>query len=168
MDHNSLINRKTFEVCKYAEDCSDYFICDKEIASIVSLLNKKGYETYSSCSGHYKIEFFEWFDEDICNIQEYQNNPRIIIKEIRDNSFDYWSEVEHTGIYILFTKKIIFDFLPEGFTVDICNDRTCISCRIEFYDDFGVRKKREIVEDEISEKCNILMDWVVKLPYRER
>ena len=31
MDHNSIIDRKTFEVCKDAEDHKDVFICDKEI-----------------------------------------------------------------------------------------------------------------------------------------
>ena len=74
MDHNSLINKKTYEICKHAEDNNDYFICDKVIAPAISLLNKKGYTTYASCSGHYKIEFYEWFDEDIKNLK----NSKII------------------------------------------------------------------------------------------
>lgn len=59
------------------------FVCDKMIAPAVALLNKKGYKTFASCSGHYKIEFYEYFDEDIKNLEEYQNNERIIIKKIK-------------------------------------------------------------------------------------
>ena len=167
MDHNSLINRKTYEICKHEEDCKDYFICDKEIAPVISLLNKKGYITYASCSGHYKIEFYEWFDEDIKNLKEYQNNPRIIIKNIKEKTFDYWSEVENTGVYILFKEQYKFDCIPEKFIEEISNNRTCISSKIEFYDESG-KKSRKTIEKEIQEKCKILENWVEKLPNKER
>ena len=164
MDHNSIINRNTFDICKHAEDHKDVFICDKEIAPAISLLNKKGYETYASCSGHYKIEFYEWFDEDINKLDEYKNNPRIIIKNIKENSFDYWSEVDKTHIYVLFKKQYNFNELPDGFIEEISNDRTSLSCEINFYNETGNKKKRNIVEKEIKEKCNILKKWVEKLP----
>lgn len=164
MDHNSIIDRNTFDICKHAEDHKDVFICDKEIAEAISLLNKKGYVTYASCSGHYKIEFYEWFDEDINKLDEYKNNPRIIIKNIKENSFDYWSEVDKTGIYVLFKKQYNFKNLPENFIETISNDRTCISSLIEYYDEFGKRKRKDIVEKEIQEKCNILKKWVEQLP----
>ena len=82
MDKNSIIDKETFEVYTYAEDHPKVFVCDKMIAPAVALLNKKGYKTFASCSGHYKIEFYEYFDEDIKNLEEYQNNERIIIKKI--------------------------------------------------------------------------------------
>lgn len=53
MDKNSIIDRKSFNVCTHAEDHPEVFICDKAIAPVVALLNKKGYKTFSSCSGHY-------------------------------------------------------------------------------------------------------------------
>ena len=81
MDKNSIIDKETFEVYTYAEDHPKVFVCDKMIAPAVALLNKKGYKTFASCSGHYKIEFYEYFDEDIKNLEEYQNNERIIIKK---------------------------------------------------------------------------------------
>ena len=168
MDHNSIIDKTTFDICKHAEDHKDVFICDKEIAPAISLLNKKGYETYASCSGHYKIEFYEWFDEDINKLEELKNNPRIIIKNIKEKSFDYWSEVDKTLIYILFKKQYDFQILPEGFKIDTSEGRTSIEYQINFYDEFGNRKKRNIVEKEIEEKCNILKEWVEKLPNKER
>ena len=164
MDHNSIIDKNTFDICKHAEDHKDVFICDKEIAEAISLLNKKGYETYASCSGHYKIEFYEWFDEDINKLEEFKNNPRIIIKNIKENSFDYWSEVDKTHSYILFKKQYKFNNLPAGFIEEISNKRTLISSTIEFYDETGNKKKRNIVEKEIKEKCKILKNWVEQLP----
>ena len=163
MDHNSIINKNTYEICKHAEDHENIIICDKEIADSIALLNKKGYLTHASCSGHYKIEFYEWFDEDIKYLEEYKNNPRIIIKKIKEKSFDYWSEVDKTQTYILFKKQYNFENLPEGFQKETSEDRTSISSIIKFYDDNG-KKKRDIVENEIKENCKKLKKWVEKLP----
>jgi len=41
MDHNSVIDRESFEVTLHAEDHPKVFICDKTIAPVVALLNKK-------------------------------------------------------------------------------------------------------------------------------
>ena len=57
MDHNSIIDRETFEVYEHAEDYPKAFICDKRIAPSIALLNKKGYKTLASCSGHYRMEW---------------------------------------------------------------------------------------------------------------
>ena len=96
-------------------------MCDKPIAPVIALLNKKGYKTFASCSGHYRIEFYEYFDEDISKLKEYQNDERIIIKKVKDNSFDYWQEVDKTHIYILFDDKYEFDNLPSKFKLTINN-----------------------------------------------
>lgn len=61
MDHNSIIDRETFEVFEHAEDYPKAFICDKRIAPSVALLNKKGYKTLASCSAHYRLE---WNEQD--------------------------------------------------------------------------------------------------------
>lgn len=45
MDDKSIISKDTFEVFKHEEDCPYAFICDKRIAPIIALLNKKGYST---------------------------------------------------------------------------------------------------------------------------
>ena len=37
------------------------------------------YKTFASCSGHYGIEFNEYFDESEDKLKEYQQNERIII-----------------------------------------------------------------------------------------
>ena len=69
MDKNSIIDKESFEVCTNAEDHPKVFVCDKLIAPAVALLNKKGYKTFASCSGHYKIEFYEYLNEDIKKLE---------------------------------------------------------------------------------------------------
>ena len=172
MDRNSLINKKTFEVCEYAEDHEDVFICDKPIAQVVALLNNKGYSTFASCSGHYRIEYYEYFDEPLENLNEFQRNERIIIKKIKDNSFDYWKEVDKTLIYILFNDLYFFENVPLGFTVKI-NDgldypRTVIECYINYYDEKNEHRKMTDVLSEIDDKCEALKEWALKLPYNEK
>lgn len=168
MDRNSIIDKETFEVCTHAEDHPKVFICDKPIAPVIALLNKKGYKTFASCSGHYRIEFYEYFDEDISKLKEYQNNERIIIKKIKDNNFDYWEEVDKTLLYILFDDKYEFDNIPNEFKLTINNGldypRTCIECEISFYDENNEHRKMIDVLKEIDNKCEILKQWAEELP----
>lgn len=168
MDSNSIIDKDTFEVCTHAEDHPQVFICDKRIAPVIALLNKKGYKTFASCSGHCRIEFHEYFDEDISKLKEYQNDEKIIIKKIKHNTFDYWQEVDRTLLYILFDNKYVFDNLPKDFelTINVGKGypRTCIECEISFYDELNQHKKMISVLKEIDSKCEILKQWVDKLP----
>lgn len=163
MDHNSIIDRKTFEVCEHAEDHKDVFICDKPIANAVSLLNKKGYKTIASCSGHYKIEYYEYLKEDISNLEEYKNNNRIIIKEVRENNFDYWEEVDKTYMYILFDKIYEFNDLPESFTIDNSRNKTYLEHIINFYDENNKHRTIKDVTREIENKSKELEEWVNRL-----
>ena len=168
MDKNSIIDKETFEICTHAEDHPKVFVCDKQIAPVIAILNKKGYKTFASCSGHYKIEFDEYFDENINKLNEYQENERIIIKKIKEKSFDYWEEQDKTLLYILFTDNYKFNNLPKEFKLTINdgldNPRTCIECEISFYDENNNHKKMIDVLKEIDNKCNILKEWADKLP----
>ena len=168
MDQNSIIDKKSFEVYTHAEDYPNAFICDKSIAPVIALLNQKGYKTFASCSGHYKIEFHERFNENINKLEEFQNNEHIIIKKIKNDSFDYWEEVDKTLLYILFDKVYEFNNLPDGFKLSI-NDglsypRTCIECKISYYDENNKHKKMIDVLYEIDNKCEILKTWAGNLP----
>ena len=169
MDDKSIILKDTFEVFKHEEDCPQAFICDKRISTAIAELNKKGYKTFASCGGHYKNEFYEWFNEDISNFEDIKEDPKVIITEVRENYFDYISIVNRTLIYILFNEKYDFNYLPEGF--DYYNNpgdnRTCIQCFVSYYDENNKRKKRNIVEKELDEKINKLNEWVKELPNKK-
>lgn len=163
MDKNSIIDKESFEVYTHAEDHPKVFVCDKLIAPAVALLNKKGYKTFASCSGHYKIEFYEYLNEDIKNLEEYQKYDDVIIKKVRDDSFDYWLEVSKTENYILFAKEYKFDTLPEEFKVEY-DPRTHIWSEISFYDENDEHRKRSDIQNEIEDKCNRLKEWAECLP----
>lgn len=163
MDENSIIDKETFEVCTHAEDHPKVFVCDKLIAPVIAKLNKKGYETFASCSGHYKIEYYEYLDEPIDKLKEYQKNSRIIIKKINNDTFDYWIEVDSTTTYILFSKRYDFKSVPNDFYIEN-NDRTYIGSETSFYDENENHRKMADVLNEIDKKCEILQKWVDNLP----
>ena len=169
MDDKSIVSKDTFEVFKHEEDCPYAFICDKRIALAVAELNKKGYKTFASCGGHYKNEFYEWFNEDISNLDALREDSRVIITEIRKDNFDYISFIDKTLIYILFNEKYTFDYLPYGFSYYEKEDdnRTCIQCFVSYYDENDKRKTRNVVENEIDEKINKLNEWVKQLPNKK-
>ena len=168
MDKNSIIDKTTFEVCTHAEDHPKVFVCDKPIAPVIAILNKKGYKTFASCSGHYRIEFYEHFDEDISKLKKYKRDKKIIIKKIKDNSFDYWEEVDKTVLYILFASKYEFNDLPSEFKLYTNNGldypRTGIESEISYYDKNNEHRKMIDVLKEIDYKCELLKEWTDKLP----
>ena len=164
MDHNSIIDRDTFEVTIHAEDHPKVFVCDKPIAPIVALLNKKGYKTIASCSGHYRIEFYEYLDEDIKYLDEYKQDDRIIIKKVKDKTFDYFKEVDMTHMYILFDKDYYFTTLPLDFNVRKNDNRLMIDYTINYYDEKHNHKSISMVMREIDNKCKLLEEWVKELP----
>lgn len=163
MDKNSIIDKETFKVCTNAEDHPKVFACDKLIAPVIATLNKKGYKTFASCSGHYKIEYYEYLDEPIDKLEDYQNNNRIIIKEIRDNTFDYWKEIDSTTTYILFSSKYDFKNVPNNFCIEN-DDRTYIGSKTSFYADNGKHLNPADVSKKLSDKCKDLQKWVDSLP----
>lgn len=167
MDHNSIIDKKTFEIYTHAEDYPNAIICDKEIAPAIATLNKKGYKTLASCSGHYKISFYEWLDQDLKYLDEIKKINKNIIKRIGDKSFDYWSEVTETYIYILFDNKYDFSILPEGFEERDSNDRTSLEHKINYYDENDNRLNQKEIIKEIEKYCEILYKWASNLPERK-
>ena len=166
MDHNSIIDRDTFEVCIHAEDHPKVFICDKMIAPAISELNKRGYKTLASCSGHYSYSYYEWFDVDLSELEEVKNNSKNIIKRVGNETFDYISEVESTHIYVLFDKNYLFKAIPDGFELEYINDKSSLEHEVSFYKN-NTRKRNKEVFNEIEKYCNILREWASNLPERK-
>ena len=167
MDHNSLIDRESFEVCVHAEDHPKVFICDKLIAPSISKLNKKGYRTIASCSGHYSYSYYEWFNVNINELEKIKSNSKNIIKRIDTDSFDYISEIESTRIYVLFDEKYLFDSIPDGYKISDFNGKGVIlDHKVDYYKN-GSRRKQKDVVNEIEEYCKILDKWASELPERK-
>lgn len=174
MDHNSIIDKTTFEIYPYAEDYPNIILCDRKIAPTIATLNKKGYLTTASCQGHYLEGCNEQFNVDLSFLEEVKNNKHYFIKEIREDSFDCYSECMCTTTYLLFEKKHIFEEVPEGYEL-IQNDRNStvffdgskLEHKIYFFDENNRKKSRKEIDDEIDKYCEILNKWAEKLPYNK-
>lgn len=150
------VNTETFEV---SPNVSGFIFVDKDIANSVARLNELGYKTLYSCSGHYKIEFEEVKDCEIQYLKETKNDPRCIIKEVNEKTFDYWTEILGTSVYILFDGIYDFPTLPDGFDFN----ENLLSHQIDFYDVCLKRKTREQIEEEIQKYNKILEQWTMSL-----
>ncbi len=154
MNHK-YIDTKTFDIV------NNVFEVDEKIAESISLLNKKGYYTRYSCSGHVK-------DPRMYEMYRVKKSEKFDDKDlgyvVKDNEDDYEILMpnRYTSIYVMFDKKYEFDNLPIGFyTLD--DEVTTIYKDIMYYEN-KIKKKSNDIESEIK-KFNIkLLEWVKSLP----
>ena len=158
MDNTKYIDTDTWEIC---DNPKNYITVDRGIAKTICVLNKKGYITKSSCEGHHNIRFVDVDEVDITYLDEFKNDPRAIIKETRDDSFDYWTEVCGTSIYVVFKDKYEFASIPEGFKLE---DGNCLRHNIEYYDKNLKRRNIPSINEEIKKYNKLLYEWASKLP----
>lgn len=94
--------------------CYNKFEVDKDIAESISLLNKKGYYTRYSCSGHVKDP--RMYEKYRVKKDERFNDKDLgyILKDDKDN-YEILMPNRYTSIYLMFDKKYEFDNVPIGF-----------------------------------------------------
>ena len=138
MDHYSIIDRNTFEVYANAEDYPNAFICDKPLAPTISLLNRKGYKTIASCSGHYYVNYqtdkahtYILFDK----VYEFKSLPEKFTKEVSSDNDDH--------------KRISIDYVYDRYKLE--NNESVL------------KKEYELIT-EIENICQKLYEWVESLP----
>lgn len=145
-------------------DDEKLIIVDSMIADTLLILNKKGYQTAYSCSGHIEVPRKELHKHcDLDFLEEAKNDNLFDIEEVREDSFDYWVEHNVTGIYVKFKKVYEFSDLPDGFELD----EDTISYEIQLFEN-GQRRKPSEVEKELNKYNEILKRWAEKLPNIEK
>ena len=154
MNHK-YINTKTFDIV------DNVFEVDEEIVESISLLNKKGYRTRYSCSGHvkdprmyemYRVKKSEEFDD---------KDLGFIVKDNKDD-YEILMPNRYTSIYVMFDKKYEFDNLPNGFYI-LDDEVTTIYKDIMYYEN-NIKKKSSDIESEIKKSNVELLEWVKSLP----
>ena len=149
MNHK-YINAKTFEIT------DEVFEVDEDIATTISLLNKKGYYTKYSCTGHVKDpRLYELYKLE--NVGEFKSLGYIV----DDNNI--LMPYTYTSVYIMFDNNYNFNNLPEGFYVSD-DDNCIISCEIYYYDSNLKRKSANIIDEEIKTANTKLLKWANDLP----
>lgn len=154
MNHK-YIDIKTFDIV------NNVFEIDEDIAESISLLNKKGYYTRYSCSGHVKdSRMYEMYrvkksekldDKDLGFIVKYNKDDYEILMPNR-----------YTSIYVMFDKKYEFDNLPDGFYI-LDDEVTTIYKDIMYYEN-NIKKKSNDIQSEIDKSNYELLEWVKTLP----
>ena len=163
-----IIDLKTFDIISDNEAAA----VDADIAPAIIALNKKGYNTMSSCSGHF--DFHKKYlstDINMCFLEETQKDQEWQNEEIRNDGFDAWSPWEKVlTIYILFAKEYHFDTLPNGFTHNVQDafenypTRSYIETKIALISEKGELRKENIIQSEMNEAYNNLTKWANELP----
>lgn len=154
MNHK-YIDTKTFNIV------NNVFEVDKDIAESISLLNKKGYYTRHSCSGHdkdprmyemYRVKKSDEFDD---------KNLGFIVKDNKDD-YEILMPNRYTSIYVMFDKKYEFKNLPIGFYT-LNDEVTTIYKDIMYYEN-NIKKKSNDIQSEIDKSNLELLEWVKTLP----
>ena len=157
------IDSRTFDIIENPT----FFEVDCEIAEAISILNKKGYITTFSCSGHNKsgdltetikepIELYEKW------IERYGNDKNAHLIGRDNNYFYHKDEQEATNTYITFKEKYDFDFIPDGFEYSDYFEKYTISKMCLFFEN-GKRRLDNDIDEELKYNQQILLNWAKKL-----
>ena len=140
------INNDTFEFV------DNVFEVDELIADTIKVLNKKGYYTRYSCSGH------------VSDFRIYELHNDYNIKDNIGYLMDDGSRLipyTFTTVYVFFDNNYNFQTLPDGFV----KNNNVIEFIIDYYID-GVRKKNDDIANEIMFANRILLEWAMSLSNR--
>ena len=147
---------------------------DDDISDTILELNKKGYKTYACCSGHSKVEFYEC-TVPLTDKEKILKDGYAIIEE-SDMIYAAFPNIS-TYCYIKFDNSYNFESIPDGFKYETKEEAyneykkykeqkniditfgDSISRLINFFDEDGNRKEKEIIEKEIKEVNKILLNW---------
>lgn len=166
----SFINKKTYEI---TDELEDYIYCDYELRYIISELNKKGYKTSFSCAGHNQVGLLEYLHKSpIDELNEYleacKTDASLHFISKDEEYFYHKDERVCAYTYISFDDDYKFKTVPKDFVLELFNDNSYISKKIQFYKDDAntIRKTDKEIFDELEQTHNDLKKWVDELENR--
>lgn len=143
----------------------EWFHCDDLIAISVAILNKKGYRTTSSCSGHIFPELktvFSNYKETLALVKDVKTITLANKKEREEVFCTHKAITEHVPmeLCIKFNKKYHLDELGKEFNIEINKDKEEVSVlKYEYSSDpYSI----EGLEEQIK-VCKVLYEIVDKM-----
>lgn len=163
----SFINKKTYEI---VDELDDYIYCDYDLRYIIAELNRKGYKTSFSCSGHIEVGLLDYeHREPIEELDEFleksKTNSSLHLIRKDDQYFYHKDEKVSTYTYIYFDNNYEFKSIPKGFTLELNECKSNLVKEISFYkdDDYQIRKTDKEISNELNETYDDLKRWVDSL-----
>ena len=100
-----------------------YFECDEEMAGILLLLNRKGYRTLFSCSGHLYDEISDTLEEENTELSDEELRtlyPGILSIKTAENGVRIVTLRQNLSLksYIVFAPEIRLPSIPEEWRLD--------------------------------------------------
>lgn len=172
----AFINLKTYDIlekeCPNPQFSADYFECDEEMAGVLLLLNKKGYRTLFSCSGHLYDEISDTFEEENDALSEQKLRelyPGIL--EIRTSASGVRTLTLRQNLslksYIVFSKDILLPSVPKEWRLDgsvLSHNYYWDSSFEEIRDLADLKAHPFIFYRRRTELLSLLYDWADALP----
>ncbi|MBR6322250.1 MAG: hypothetical protein IKR59_05230 [Lachnospiraceae bacterium] len=172
----AFINLKTFDILEKEgpEEAfrEGYFECDEEIAGVVLLLNKKGYRTLFSCSGHLYDEISDTLEEENTAFTEEalrELYPGILAIRTAEDGVRTLILRQNLSLksYIVFAPEILLPSVPEEWRLDgrvLSHNYYWDSAFGEIRDLNDLKSKPFVFYRRRAELLSILYDWAQSLP----
>ena len=170
------INIETFDILeKKSPDETfgeGYFECDEEIAGILVLLNRKGYTTTFSCSGHLYDEISDTFEEENSALTDEELRelyPGILSVEPGPDGVRRLTLRQNLSLksYIVFDKGILLPSVPEEWRLDgnvLSHNYYWDSTFGDIRDLAELKRKPFVFYRRRAELLSVLYDWAESLP----
>lgn len=173
------IDLATFDILEKPSPLPDfrerYFECDEEMAGILLVLNRKGYKTSFSCSGHLYDEVTDTFEEENASLSEEELRelyPGIIKIQSDPAGVRHLTLRQNLALksYVVFAPGIVIPSVPEEWRLDgrtLSHNYYWDSTFEDIRDLADLKSKPFVFYKRRSELLSILFDWAEALPPQE-
>ena len=170
------INLKTLDILEKEAPSpklrEGYFECDEEMAGIILLLNRKGYRTLFSCSGHLYDEISDTFEVDNPGLSEAELRelyPGILNIHTDESGARVLTLRQNLSLksYIFFAPEIRLPSVPEEWRLDghvLSHNYYWDSTFQEIRDLSDLKSQPFLFYCRRAELLSVLFDWAESLP----
>ena len=172
----AFINLETLDILEKESPSGEYgkgyFECDEEIAGILLVLNRKGYRTLFSCSGHLYDEISDTLEEENADLSEDALRdlyPGILNILTEENGVRKLTLRQNLSLksYIVFEKGILLPSVPEEWRLDgsvLSHNYYWDSTFSDIRDLNDLKAKPFVFYKRRAELLSVLYDWAESLP----
>ena len=172
----AFINLETFDILEKEAPIESlragYLECDEELAGILVLLNRKGYRTLFSCSGHLYDEISDTLEEENTELSDdalRELYPGILDIKTLSDGVRVLTLRQSLSLksYIVFAPEVLLPSVPEEWRLDgkvLSHNYYWDSTFQDIQDLKELQAKPFIFYKRRAELLSVLYDWAEALP----